>query len=285
MMKPQLKALTENDIPALLELAKTIGWGYNAENWAQFFRLGVVLGHREIGGQLISSAVMIKYGDSLRWLTSFIVSPRFQRLGLARELWQGLKAADPSPHSPIGLISTDEGIPFYESIGFKQVDLVHKYVRANGLGINYSVPRNYTLRAASIADLEIIVAMDEAARGVYRREMLDGKLRASKIILVTCDSTGLPNGFAIAAMEGDLLCIGPVVAPDESSAADLIIGATRNHAGPVRVDLVSGKSDLMQVLIKHEFKLERVPPVLSYAGSPLPKTSHQYMALAAQALG
>lgn len=137
-MKPKLHPLTQKDIPALLELAKEIGWGYNSENWLQFFRLGTVLGHRDSNGRPISSAVMIKYADRLRWLTSFIVSPRFQRQGLARELWEGLKSSDAPAQPPVGLVSTEKGIPFYESIGFKQVTSVYKYVRANGLDLKYS---------------------------------------------------------------------------------------------------------------------------------------------------
>jgi ribosomal protein S18 acetylase RimI-like enzyme len=89
-MSLKLEQLNEKDIPALLLLAQEIGWGYNQKNWQQFMKWGSVLGHRTEEGRPISSAVMIQYGDSLRWLTSLIVSPRFQRQGFASSLWSAL---------------------------------------------------------------------------------------------------------------------------------------------------------------------------------------------------
>ena len=86
-------------------------------------------------------------------------------------------------------------------------------------------------------------------------------------------------------MEGSLLCIGPVVAPDERTAADLIVKSALDHPGPVRLDVPEGKNDLFQMLEEDGFELERIPPLLSFGGQPLPAMSSNYMALAGQALG
>ena len=270
----KLDRLHEQDIPALLDLAREIGWGYNPDNWRLFMSLGVVLGHRDDGGRPISSAVMIKYGDSLRWLTSFIVSPRFQRRGLARALWEGLRAADAGTRAPIGLVSTEEGIPFYGSIGFKQVATLRKYVRVDGRGLSPS----RDLAAAGLADLNAIAALDSAASGVARRSMLEGKLRSAVSARISRD------GFAIAVMEGELLCIGPVVAPNASLALDLILAVAADHLGTIRLDLPYDQSDLARRLEERQFELEREPPVLSYGGAALPPSSKHYVAIAAQAL-
>ena len=284
-MKLKLDLLTRKDIPALQSLAEEIGWGYSTDNWKQFFSLGVVCGHRGLTSGLFSCAVMIKYDQSFRWLTSFVVSPNYQRRGLARELWSGLLANDIAEEPSIGLVSTDEGIKFYESIDFKQVTSVHKYVRPNGFGLKAKKYGDHLIRPFIESDVEFVVSLDEGARGTQRRSMLLGKLRASTGTLVSCDKSSRPNGFVIAVMEGNLLCLGPVVAPDENTAADLIIEVATNFSSALRLDILAGKNHLLAILEENQFMMERVAPVLSYGGRPLPQTLPSYIALAAQALG
>jgi hypothetical protein len=282
----KISRLTESDISQLLELATEIGWGYNRANWLQFLNLGIVVGHRLENDRVISCAVMVRYGASLNWLTSFIVSPSFQRRGLAQDLWLFLKNQIPDSKTPVGLVSTVEGLPFYQSMGFKESRSVHKFVRANGVGIVLpnvqSVSRIVSVN--SIDQLKII-EMDKLAVGLSRAEMIESKLSNCVSAVKAIDDKQQTCGFAIAVVEGDQLCIGPVVARDWQTALNLILTVAVNYNGPMRLDIVANNELLRNELLTHGFLQSRIAPVLSYGDIPLPSVQREYFALAAQALG
>ncbi len=284
-MPTRIDFLNPNDIPELLAIAHEIGWGYNPSNWLCFMSLGIVIGHRNSEGKPISSAVMIKYNENLRWLTSFIVSPRWQRQGLARELWAFLEKETETEEIPVGLISTEEGLAFYEAMGFHEVGSVHKFVRANGLDIKTSFPDRSTFQRILETDLSEIVDLDKATVGVSRATMIEAKMKDAVQSVKTRDEKNNLNGFAFGVMEGSLLCIGPVVASDEETALQLILSVAKNHSGQMRLDIKSGNPQLMAALKQNGFLEERCPPILSYKNRNLPKTSPNYFAIAAQALG
>lgn len=280
-----LDSLKERDIPALLALANEIGWGYNRENWLQFMSLGTVLGHRDEAGNPVSSAVMVEYGSELFWLTSFIVSPRFQRRGLAQEMWFALKRKVDEVNAPVGLASTDQGLPFYMTMGFRQVGTVKKLVRQNGLGLldGDSSPKGIT--SILPEDFGALVELDRESVGAQRDTMIHGKLKNATATAKIVGNNGELQGFAISVMEGDLLCVGPVLAPSGKAATQLVQCVANGHPGRVRLDLVPENLDVMNSLLNMGFMQDREPPLLCYGTKELPKRSQTYIAIAAQALG
>ena len=278
-----IEKLQTSDIPDLIQLSSSIGWGYTADNWETFFHLGRVIGHKAADGELASCAVEIAHSPRLSWLTSFIVSPHHRRQGLARELWHHLKNQTHQNPVTYGLISTEEGLPFYQSLGFQKQRAVYKFTRSCGKDLKLS-ENQFPLVPISNDDLETLAILDAKGFGVSREKLIKSKLqnhlKAYKLISAQSEVTG----FAIAINEGGWLCIGPVVAANSDQALDLIIGCSEGSPNPVRLDLTSDDKHLHQELIQRGFQLEREPPVMSF-GDQLPQWSSQYFAIAAQAFG
>lgn len=281
----KIAKLTFTDIPALLDLAKEIGWGYNRQNWLQFMKLGLVIGHRDMDGLPISCAVMIYYDPGLRWLTSFIVSPRFQRKGLAAQLWKSFEKEISTNETPVGLISTEEGIPFYQAMGFRHSGNVHKFVRPHGYDLNFSAVIQEGVHKIVESDIQDIIALDQSAFGVGRGLMLQGKMEDALKCFKYVDGLGNIKGFAAAVREGEFLCIGPVIAPNQFIAESLILNCSKDHSNPIRMDLLSGNNTLFAKLKVNDFSEERIPPVMGFQNRLLPTCQPEYIGLAAQALG
>ena len=283
----QVHRFDRNEIPNLIKLANKIGWGYNTENWEHFFKLGIIVGHKDENENPISCGVLVLYSNSIGWLTSFIVSPDHRRKGLAKEVWNYLKKEIGIRRISVGLVSTEEGLPFYHAMGFSLARKVFKYTRENGHAFpDQQVDTQNCFSEIQTDDLSLITATDKNAFGFDRREMLKGKLlnaiRAFKVV----DSKGYINGFAIGVNEGGLLCIGPIIAESDEIALDLILKIAKGSNIPIRMDLNEGHTPLSKALEEKGFKLERIPPVMSLNGQKqLPPLPQNYIGLAAQALG
>ena len=61
-----------------------------------------------------------------------------------------------------------------------------------------------------------------------------------------------------------------------------ILNCSKDHSGPIRIDLFSGNKTLFAKLKSNGFIQERTPPLMSYRNRPLPVRTAEYIALSAR---
>ncbi len=76
-----IHSLTENDLPALLELSQEVGWEHTLQDWQALLRAGCAFGHRNKTGQPVSSLVLTDFGPRMGALGMLIVCEKNRRLG------------------------------------------------------------------------------------------------------------------------------------------------------------------------------------------------------------
>ncbi len=229
---------------------------------------GTVFGHR-VGGRLVSSAGLYRYGSDLASLGVVIVHPDFQRMGLGKELVQRcLRECEPAD-MPVSLIATKDGFPLYTSLGFQTVGTVHRFMRT-GIGAMASADSDGHGTGVLQANVSDWVRMDKLATGAERRHLYELLLPKVYVSFSVPDPFGRLQGFGAAVRRGDLLVIGPLMAADEAVAKQVIAEFLRVWSGTIRLDVPGEQSGFIRYLKRLGFRETMVSPLMVLDGRELP---------------
>ncbi|WP_156840642.1 GNAT family N-acetyltransferase [Novosphingobium aquimarinum] len=271
-------AMEERHLEQAAQLTKAVGWPARLEDWQTAFELGRGFAV-ELDGELVGTAIWWPYGSTHGSTGMIIVADSAQRRGIGARLMERL-LTDAAGRTII-LNSTVAGKKLYERLGFKPYDQVrqHQAVLEAAPEADASVP----LRDVTTRDTPAIIALDEAAAGMPRPEMLAKVFSQSESLVVERD--GSIAGYGCVRPWGRGVVIGPVIAQDVSDAKALIAALASRHEGEfVRID-VPKSSGLSDWLV--EIGLPQTDEVVTMSLGPPPRTSNDatLFALANQSFG
>ena len=193
------------------------------------------------------------------------------RLGLIEAL-----LADDAPR-PVILLATRAGKPLYDKLGFVETGSVSQH-QGEYRGTPRPDPR---VRPASQADRPAIAALDRAAFGVARPEVLDHLLAVGRAAVLVEDGT--VAGYAIERPFGRGSVIGPVVASAEDDAIALFDALA--HPGFLRVDLTTDATRFARHVSEAGLAFDSASPVMVRGPAPDPAGPQRIFGLASHALG
>jgi ribosomal protein S18 acetylase RimI-like enzyme len=127
MSKLYLVQFDNKDVQGLIELSESVGWDYDEHEIGIVMSSGKVFGHKNAEGEIVSSAAIIPYETCVASIGMVIVNKEYRGLGLGKEATQQCMNSL-SSNMAIMLISTEDGKPLYEKMGFQIVSRVHKYI-------------------------------------------------------------------------------------------------------------------------------------------------------------
>lgn len=274
---PSPARLDERALPQALRLSQALGWPYRLEDWQDALRLGQGFGV-ELAGELRATALWWPWGERFATCGMIIVDGALQGRGIGRALMEALLGA--AGARTMLLRSTVAGRRLYEQLGFVEVGRVHQHQAQLAAPPNGATDGTRALQAGEAAAL---VELDRAASGMDRTRLLDALFAAGEVLV--CGPQDRPAGYACIRRWGRGRVIGPVVAPHEAAARELIAAALRRHPGEfLRID-VTADSGLSPWLEGRG--LPCVDRVTSMArGAPPARAVHaKAFALASQSLG
>lgn len=280
----ELEQFDKNDILGLRDLSASVGWDYDEQEINTVITSGKIYGHKNAEGKIVSSAAIIPYDTDLASIGMVIVNKDYRGLGLGKKVTQ--KCIDSvSKETSIMLISTEEGKPLYENLGFKTVDYVHKLLCESYIPNKLIVKKEVTLESYNSNDFIEIIELDSAAFGDKRSKFLLNRINQSKQCLVVRDQTGKIIGFGLSILGPLNLILGPIVAPNFETAALLIKELASIHRGNLRIDVPSGNNELVSFLEKCGFAKTSEPPIMIKNSINMPFRNHELFAIAAQVFG
>ncbi len=280
----ELEQFDKNDILGLRDLSASVGWDYDEQEINTVITSGKIYGHKNAEGKIVSSAAIIPYDTDLASIGMVIVNKDYRGLGLGKKVTQ--KCIDSvSKETSIMLISTEEGKPLYENLGFKTVDYVHKLLCESYIPNKLIVNKEVTIERYNSNDFNKIIELDSAAFGDKRSKFLLNRINQSKQCLVVRDKTGKIIGFGLSILGPLNLILGPIVAPNFETAALLIKELASKHPGNLRIDMPSGNNELMSFLEKCGFAKTSEPPIMIKNSMNMPFRNHELFAIAAQVFG
>lgn len=276
--------LSEQDIGRLIRLSKSVGWDYDAPEIKTILSSGSVYGHKTSAGEVVSCAAIIPYGKAFASLGMVIVDPNCRRLGLGKEAVTNCIQSVPGS-MPVTLISTPEGKPMYEHLGFKSMDSVQKLLCDSYHPLEQGDVGDHALVPFQPRHLPEIVKLDESAYGAKREKFLTVRLKQAKRVLTVKNSSGNLVGYGASIQGPERLLLGPIVAPNDRIAVYLLDGLARETEGRLRMDVPGQHGKFASQLIPRGFEVVSSPPVMLFNGERLPPRNGTLFGISAQIFG
>lgn len=271
----RLCAFTPADALELVGLSDSIGWQHTLADWQTSLAAGLVFGHRDTDGRILSSAAIYPYGSRLASIGQVIVRAEARRRGLGRAVF--VQCLEQAPDRPVILTATPDGLPLYASLGFREVEDVIKLIAPTA----EKMPASAHCPPMRDADLASVCALDRAAMGADRGVLLRERWKRADRGALLPDGTG----FAWGTVQRAMLVIGPVIAPDEEGALRLIDAVARGYAGPLRIDVPARQAELIRTLRAEGFEHRDTHPLMLRGQGGLPGDRARVFAVATLAFG
>ncbi|QWH27985.1 GNAT family N-acetyltransferase [Bacillus mycoides] len=283
-LEMRVERLRKGRIEDIVALSSYIGWDYNREEIETVLNTGIVYGVVNEREELIASAAIILYGETLASIGMVIVHPDYKGRGIGKIITDSC-VKSVSTQTPIMLIATDEGKVLYEKLGFRAVSYVSKYI-CNSYNANYHCVGNeeYIVNYEE-RDLEGIIQIAEGAFGTNREEFLKYRIIQSEQCIVTKDAQQNVLGYGISIQTPENKIIGPIVAKNDKMTMRMVHYLVREHNGKLRIDVPEGKKDFMKELEIIGFKKVNTPPIMMKNSDKLLKRNNELYSIAAQIFG
>lgn len=236
--------LGDDDAAAGLMLSTEAHWNQTEADWRFFLHRGLTFGVRE-DGELIATAALLPHDAANAWISMVLVTQRCRRRGLATRLVDRCLAEADRLRLTTWLDATPDGATVYGPLGFSGV-LELRRLRLTG--------RAPAAQAAPLnrGQLPDLIARDSAALGFDRSDLLTelGTRTGSRLIEL--------NGAIALLRDGRVARhIGPLYAPDVSSALALVDAIVAHEPVPILLDAVVGPSGFVDTLQQRGWAVER----------------------------
>lgn len=239
-----LRRLERDDLNHAEALTREFQWPHRVEDW----RFGLAHGEgvaalRE--GRLVGTAMRWLWGREHATIGMVTVSPRMQGQRLGQHLMHAVMAG--LEKRTVLLHATAEGRGIYERLGFAITGEIRQHQGVAAPAQLVALPEGARLRPLGRNDAPTLLALDARAAGMPRDAMLRQLLAEGETVVLA--RGGEAVGFSILRRFGRGHAIGPVVAPDLTSAQALIGYWCSRYAGRflrIDVDAASGLPEWLE---------------------------------------
>ncbi|CAI2716951.1 GNAT family N-acetyltransferase [Nitrospina watsonii] len=284
-----MEAFSKEDLPALKHLSEEAGWDQTTSDWEAILETGYVCGPRDRSGTPTACGALFDYGPALCALGMLLVTSSQQKKGVGKKIMEHLLDRREPKGKPVMLVAGSRVKEFYEKLGFREVERIHKLQAPPKTAPPVSTfSLQQSIQPIQEQDLVPILSVDQQVLGANRSDMLRTRCRQSAQTLRITNPHGtlLGYGMGFAEAEDAQLFIGPLIAFNRFSALDLISAMMNAHnGGPVRIDVSSRREDLVQTLMDAGFQELDTQPVMVKDAPSLPGKRDHLFALASQAWG
>lgn len=236
--------LGDSDAAAGLKLSSEAHWNQSVADWRFFLRRGQTFGMHD-DGELVATAALLPHNATDAWISMVLVTQRCRRRGLATRLVDRCLAEAEKLNLTTWLDATPDGATVYEPLGFSGVAELRRLRLIDRRQVTHGV----ALREGKLPDL---IARDRSAFGFDRTDLLtELGTRAGSRLLELKGAIALVRDGRVARH------IGPLFAPDTSSALALVDAIVATEATSILLDAVAGPSRFVESLQQRGWAVER----------------------------
>lgn len=207
-------AFSPDHLDAATRLSRQAGWPHRREDWQMALALSKGRVAVAADARVIGTALMTPYGSEAGTINMVIVDEAERGQGLGRQLM--LEVLTLARDRRLQLVATADGLPLYEKLGFARTTEI---VQHQGQ-LTQAVTRSDAVRAATADDITAITAIDAAAFGAERSDLVAHLASVGEFAVL--ERQAQAAGFAALRRFGRGLVIGPVVAFDLDDAKALV---------------------------------------------------------------
>ncbi len=236
-----IERLDDTEVPAMLALSAEAGWNQTEDDWGIFLQQGQVFACRGDDGKPVATAAILPYGKCA-WISMVLVTASHRQKGLGTHLLRHCIAELQKLGCVPYLDATPAGENVYLPLGFLPVFGITRWQGQGGGKGGEAAP----------VDLAACLKLDAASFG-FAREPLLRSFTARQPELAK-----MSDGGFVAARSGRLATqIGPLAAPNETVALDLLRFALDRISGPVFLDVPDRWAALNDELKSRGFTVQR----------------------------
>ena len=220
----EVVGLTAADIDGGMMLSTEAGWNQTADDWRHFIEKGRTIGLRDGDGTLVATAAALPYDGPFGFIGMVLVTQSWRRKGIATRLVDRCMETFEGWNLVPVLDATAAGEEVYTRQGFVPQ---FRYDRWQG-------SCNGGASSGDRKDAVALIELDQAAFGASRAGLMKdfvGREGTQTLLAARGD------GFAMIRRGRRAWQAGPVVAPDEQSALNLIRGLLESASGSVFIDV------------------------------------------------
>ena len=247
-----IERLAFDDIAGGLALSDAAGWNQSADDWSFFIAAGAVFGVRDEAGTLVATAAALPYDDTAGWISMVLVDPAHRHRGIASQLVDACVRSLREAGRSAVLDATPAGAAVYAKIGFVAG---FAFERWEGEGAaTLAATGSESGAAAEPTQAETLIALDRSAGGVDRALLLRSFLSrpATRAWLAPRG-----DGFALRRAGRRAVQVGPIVAPDDAAALELLALALAGIDGRAFIDVPVHRTSIADDLTRRGFVRQR----------------------------
>jgi GNAT superfamily N-acetyltransferase len=232
-------------------LTQALGWPHRREDWAMALSLGQGIAALGEDGSLAGTAMVTPFGETAT-ISAVIVEASLRGRGLGRRLMRAALAL--CGDRAVRLIATRDGLPLYETLGFRATHEIRQHqgplllpdAPVPDAGLGWATPVDLAAfvpgGAAAFAapdEAAAFAAMDAAALGMDRRPLLDWLWRNARLAVLRDPADGRILGFGALRAFGRGQVAGPVIAGSAAQARAILgfLFAAAGAGSYLRVDV------------------------------------------------
>lgn len=209
-------------------LSRQAGWPHRLEDWQMVLAVSSGVVAVEDERRVVGTVLVTSYGEDCATINMVIVDEAMRGRGLGRKLMDAALAI--AGNRQLRLVATADGLPLYRKLGFRETGSVLQY---QGHVPAIAAPNG--VEPAQEADFDMIAALDRAAFGADRKDLLVYIAKAGRFAVIRRASQ--LQGFAALRAFGRGEVIGPVVAANADDACTLMSFFIASRPGAfLRVD-------------------------------------------------
>ncbi len=243
--------LSEHDLENAQGLVAEAGWNQNANDWRIFLELGRAFAVKDASGRVAATAATLPYPSGFGWISMVLVSGPFRRQGIATRLLERCIASLRDAGMVPVLDATPAGREVYRPLGFRDGWAITRWraasTKTNGVRPQLLEKRHWPA----------LLALDASAFGCDRAPLLERLRARSSQFACVVERNGALRGFLLGREGRVATQLGPIVAEDEETAAELAGFACGRVAGPVLLDALDRHGALARWLEAQGFARER----------------------------
>lgn len=246
-----IERLGPADTALCLALSSEAGWNQTQEDWVHFLRHGSVYGRRGADGGVVATSALLPYGGG-SWLSLVLVTPGWQRQGIARALVERCLVAADATGTPTYLDATPAGSGIYQRLGFQPTCELVRLRRNRVSGAESPDGSGYVVEGERTIVIAELVDQDRTALGLHREGLLKAFAAREETSAVSIGTASclLRRGSRARHM-------GPVYGSSQDDVDALLTRIAQNETGEIVIDVYAHQDSTIACLAAAGFVTER----------------------------
>jgi creatinine amidohydrolase len=248
-----IRRLCGTDLQAAMRLKTLARWNQVREDWELCLRMNPdgCLGLFQ-NGNLLGTAVVVRYAPSTAWIGMVLVDPELRRMGLGTRLMDAA-LAHAGDGGGVLLDAAPAGRPLYARLGFCELGSVLRLT-----GVARIASRSGDARPLDPEGLAAMIHADKAIAGCDRSALLEDLYARAP-----GQAFGIRRGnewvaFCLGRAGTDFRQIGPVIAATEADAIAVISASLQSgDVMPVMLDVPSSHRAILDFLAQAGLTVQR----------------------------